>query len=233
MNTTTPGSIGGMKVAIACPNMWLSGSRFRNRNGKNGFPHFRYFSDLAFDRDDVRQDVAVGDDDAFGFGGGAGREDDFGDVVARDGDVRRDVRHAVAAPVEIVQLPDRRASIGRRRVGGDVLSDQHQLRRDDAADAREEHRATRGSRSARRSTPRSRQPQNAIDPFGAVLAPEDDLVAFAKSERVEARRERARAARDVRVGVAPAPEPVVVDEEVASRFSEIGEKVNQRAADHE
>ncbi len=43
MKITVPGSIGGMKVAIAWPNMWLSGSRFRNRRGKNGLPHFRYF----------------------------------------------------------------------------------------------------------------------------------------------------------------------------------------------
>ena len=43
MKMTTPGSIGGMKVAIACPNRWLSGSRFRNLNGKKGVPHFRYF----------------------------------------------------------------------------------------------------------------------------------------------------------------------------------------------
>src|SRR5438309_1324474 len=33
MNTTTPPSIGGTKVAIACPNMWLRGSRFRKRIG--------------------------------------------------------------------------------------------------------------------------------------------------------------------------------------------------------
>ena len=26
----------GTKVAIACPNMWLSGSRFRKRSGMNG-----------------------------------------------------------------------------------------------------------------------------------------------------------------------------------------------------
>jgi hypothetical protein len=33
MKTTTPGIIGGMNVAIACPNMWLSGSRLRKRSG--------------------------------------------------------------------------------------------------------------------------------------------------------------------------------------------------------
>ena len=43
MNTHTPGNIGGMNVDSACPNMWLSGSRFRNRSGKNGRPYRRYF----------------------------------------------------------------------------------------------------------------------------------------------------------------------------------------------
>ncbi len=38
MKTTVPGSSGGMNVAIAWPNMWLSGNRFRNRSGKNGRP---------------------------------------------------------------------------------------------------------------------------------------------------------------------------------------------------
>jgi hypothetical protein len=28
--------MGGTKVAIACPNMWLKGSRLRNRIGENG-----------------------------------------------------------------------------------------------------------------------------------------------------------------------------------------------------
>ena len=36
MNITSPDSIGGTNVAIACPNMWLSGSRFRKRSGMNG-----------------------------------------------------------------------------------------------------------------------------------------------------------------------------------------------------
>ncbi len=33
MNTTVPSISGGMFVAIDCPNMWLSGSRFRKRIG--------------------------------------------------------------------------------------------------------------------------------------------------------------------------------------------------------
>ena len=66
-----------MKVAIAWPNMWLSGSRFRKRIGRNGARPLLVLRHLALDRDDVRQDVAVGDDDAFGLGRRAGREDDF------------------------------------------------------------------------------------------------------------------------------------------------------------
>ena len=46
--------------------------------------------DFAFDRNDVRQDVAVGDDDAFGLGGRAGREDDLRHIVAR----QRNIGHA-------------------------------------------------------------------------------------------------------------------------------------------
>ena len=36
MNTHVPGSIGGMNVARACPNMWLRGSRSRKRRGRKG-----------------------------------------------------------------------------------------------------------------------------------------------------------------------------------------------------
>ena len=43
MNTVVPPSIGGMNVAIDCPNMWLSGSRFRKRMGENGRAYARYF----------------------------------------------------------------------------------------------------------------------------------------------------------------------------------------------
>ena len=44
MKTTVPAIIGGTKVAIAWPNMWLSGSKLRNRSGKKGRPYFLYFS---------------------------------------------------------------------------------------------------------------------------------------------------------------------------------------------
>ncbi len=43
MKMVTPSSIGGMKVAMAWPNMWLRGSRFRKRSGKKGRPYRAYF----------------------------------------------------------------------------------------------------------------------------------------------------------------------------------------------
>ena len=39
-----PPSIGGTNVAIDWPNMWLSGSRFRKRIGRNGRVYFRYLA---------------------------------------------------------------------------------------------------------------------------------------------------------------------------------------------
>ena len=45
---------------------------------------FQIALDLLFQRGNVGQHVAVGDDDAFRFGGGAGGEDDFEGVFAAD-----------------------------------------------------------------------------------------------------------------------------------------------------
>ena len=80
---------------------------------------FAVLQNLALDRDDVREDVAVADDHAFRLRGRARREDDLGDVVARDGDRRH---RAIGAPVEIGKRPPRGirrsrrpASAGRRR----------------------------------------------------------------------------------------------------------------------
>ena len=98
--------------------------------------------------------------------------------------------------VELVQLPDRRrptlAPVERRH----VLADQHELRRDDAADAREEvgRRAVvdrHDDDAAQQAAPEG------DDPLRTVLAQEDDLVAFAQPGCMQARREAARGARDL------------------------------------
>ncbi len=43
MKNTSPAMIGGMNAAIVCPNIWLSGSRFRKRMGAKGPMYLRYF----------------------------------------------------------------------------------------------------------------------------------------------------------------------------------------------
>ena len=98
--------------------------------------------DFAFDRNDVREYIAVGDDDAFGLGSRAGREDDLRHVVGRQRNVRCPGRRTCGplCPVQLVQLPDGDARRIAARDRRDVLTDQHELRRDDAADARQEVR---------------------------------------------------------------------------------------------
>ena len=59
-------------------------------------PHvLEIFADLALDRHDVGQDVAMRDDDALRLGGRARGEQDFGDIVARD----RRARAGAGSPV--------------------------------------------------------------------------------------------------------------------------------------
>ena len=122
MKTTVPSTIGGMLVAIDWPNMWLSGSRLRKRSGRNGLRIFLVLGDLALDRHDVRQHVAVTDDHAFGFGGRARREDDLRDVVCVDLHRRHRRRRG---PVDVAEPPDWN-SRGTGRVAGidgDVIAD--------------------------------------------------------------------------------------------------------------
>ena len=112
------------------------------------------------------------------------------------------------------------------------MADEDQPRRHDGDDAREKIR--RGAIVDRHDDDAAQQagPER-DDPLRPVLAPEDDLVALADAERVQLRRHRARRVRHFGVAVAAAAEPIVVDEELAARLREIGEKVNQRIAGHE
>ena len=81
--------------------------------------------------------------------------------------------------------------------------------------------------------PRSRQPQNATIHSGRFSLQKTTLSPLRSAELVQARRESARGAADLVVGVAAAPEPVVIDEELAAGAREIVEKVNERVAGHE
>jgi hypothetical protein len=94
---------------------------------------------LAFDRDDVREDVAMGDDDALRVSRRAGRKDDLGDIIARDRVARRGrpVQGRSGRRVrDIMEMPDGNAfGVVERR---HFLADQNQLRLDDPADTPEE-----------------------------------------------------------------------------------------------
>ena len=110
--------------------------------------------DLALDRDDVREDVAVRDDDALRLGGRAGREDDLGDVVARDGDggggavgaqSRSAASRKLATACQHRRAPS--AIVGRRRRRRRPATTRASTMRRDALRG---SRPTRGSRSGRR-----------------------------------------------------------------------------------
>ena len=187
--------------------------------------------DLAFDRHDVRQHVAVGDDDALGLGGRAGGEDDLGDVVAADRHSRR--RRRPAAPIPGISCSCQTGAPCRcRRSAGRPGRPARASRDDDAADAREEIGRRRDSRSARRSTPRSRQPQNATIHSGRFSLKKTTLSPLREPAGVQSRGESARRARRPRVAERPAAESIVVHEEVAAGGGEIVEEVDQRVAAH-
>ena len=188
-------------------------------------PPLAVFRDLPFDWHRVGEDVAVGDDHAFRFGGRARGEDDLCHVVAPDGDRRwRGV-----APVEIVQRPDER--VGRRHQCRHVLADQDHACRDDPPDADEE--VGRGSVVDRNHDDAGEQtaPER-DDPFGTVFAPDNNRVALVHAGRVQARGESTRRRTDLLVGIGTRSEAVIVDEEVAARARKVAKEVDQRVADH-
>ena len=81
-------------------------------------------------------------------------------------------------------------------------------------------------------TPAMQAAPVAGDPLGPVLAPEHDFVALAQAGGGQPRREPARGAADLLVGVHPPPVAVVVDEEIAADGDEVAKEVDQRVAAH-
>ena len=81
---------------------------------------------LTLDRDDVGEDVPMGDDDALRLGCGTGCEDDLRHVVSSDDNVSGgsglNLRRSVV-PLQFVELPDRRVP---RVKWWDFLSDHDQ-----------------------------------------------------------------------------------------------------------
>ena len=153
--------------------------------------------DLALDRDDVREDVAVRDRHALRIGRRAGGEDDLGErgseVEGSRGPGAFDGFRACAvrrtSPSR--QLPDRRASSS---AGASTSSPtQHGLRLDDRRDAREQIGRRADSRPGRARRARAGSPR-ARRPTRPVLRPDDDLVVRRRCRpRRAARRTPARA----------------------------------------
>ena len=140
MNTTVPVQHRGHERGHRLPEHVTERQEVEETDGKERAAVFLVFPDLLFDRDDVGQDVAVGEDDPFRLGRRAGREDDFDRVVARDGH-GLEGRRIERAKIDVAQLPRRsdrsasRRSLGPSRL--DVVTEQQQLRVDDARDVAE------------------------------------------------------------------------------------------------
>ena len=162
--------------------MWLSGSRFRNRIGWNGRAYLPVLRHLALDRHDVREDVAMCDDHALGFGRRARGEDDLGGrrraSMSERVEGRASRSTAPSAVVEQLRADVQTGRVGPERSGVDDVADQDGLRVDDrrrraqevgrcaVVDRHEQRRLRAGSPRARRSIPagsrsRSRSPVRA------------------------------------------------------------------------
>jgi hypothetical protein len=70
------------------------------------------------------------------------------------------------------------------------------------------------------------------DPFRAVFAPEDHLVALAESRGGESRCKPPGRPADLFVAVRPPPVAVVVDEKLAANLGEVAKEVDQRVPRH-
>ncbi len=182
--------------------------------------------DLFFDRDDVREHVAVRDHHALRLGRRARREDDLRHIVTHDRDGRRGV---CCTPVELVDPPHRRVAQPAYR--GNVLANEHHAGGNDASHA---HEKVGGRAVVNRHDDRADQ-QTAPErhnPLRAVFAEDDDLVAFGHPCRSQSGGERLRGATHVRIAERARAERVVVHDELAVGRGDVVEEVDQRVAAH-
>lgn len=128
-----------------------------------------------------------------------------------------------------MELPDGRGGVHARR--RHILSDEDQPGGDDPDHAREKI-GRRPIVNGHGDHPAEEASPERDDPLRTVFAPEDHFVAFREPELREARSERARGLSDVRVGVPPGAESVVVNEKFAASAGEIIEEVDERVARH-
>ena len=194
---------------------------------------------LALDRDDVREDVLVGEDDPLRFRRRAGREDDLGGGGSVDdrgpriedcGGGNRSVRlHAE----DLRKAPD--SPSGPERGGIHRLAHEDGFRVDDPRHLEEKIRR-RPVVDRDDDDPFEQRPPHRGDPFRAVFAPDRDRLAGCDAFVTQALREAARRGRDIPVRPGPRAIPVVVGEKLrvlrGGVRSDIREEVEQRMSRH-
>ena len=218
--------------------MWLSGSRFRNRIGRNGTV-YSCIRHLALDRDDVGEDVLVGEDDALGLGGRAGREDDLGGGGGLDGRGSRGEDRLgfsgslLLGPEQLGQVPDRTRVSQRRCI--DRLANQDRLRVDDAGDLQQEI-GRRPVIDRNEHDPFEQRAPERGDPFRAVLAPDGDRLAGSDALVTQPPGKAARRRGKIPVSPRPRAVAVVVGEKLrvlrGGVGGDIGEEIEQRTSRH-
>ncbi len=182
------------------------------------------FLDFAFDWNDVCQNIAMRDEDPFGFGGGAGGEQDLGELILFDGDWRRGGNSGGFA--QAGEFPDSRI-VGER----DFVASQDSAGFHDVIDASDEFGRGavvdgHGDDALEQTAPQR------YDPFRPVLGVEDHLFVFRDSGGAEAGGKRSSQAGDFIVTEVPAAETVVVNEKFVGEVREVLEEIEQRVAGH-
>ena len=244
MNTTVPSSIGGTNVAMAWPNMWLSGNRFRKRIGKNGLPYVLYFRTSRSTGMMLARTLRCVRTTPLGSAvapevkmistvssrvTGTGRK-----AAASSARKSMSENFQVADSAGLHAFAEATAGLaiarwslratGRQASELHVITDQQQLRVDDACDGAEKFvRRAVVDRHRDRSVQQT-SPQR-DDPLRAVFAPEDNFVAFHDARALQARGKASRGGGGFCVRIRTCAISVVVDEKFTATSGDIVEEI--------
>ena len=186
-------------------------------------------ADLALDRHDVCQHVAMTDHDAFRLRRRAGRKNHLRDVVPCDRDVWP---RSVRSPVKLVEWPACRTVEGRGgSVWWQIVADEH--------DPRVHQTDHLGNKLRRRPVVDRYSDDPCQDaapvgshPLGAVLGPENDMIAFEQTCVLQACSEAACGTRHGFVRMVVAFVAVVEHEERVAAHAHVAKKIYQRVSPH-
>ena len=179
---------------------------------------FLILGDLARDGLQIRQQVAMGDDDAFRLGRGAGGEDDFGDVAGLNEGGRK--RLGSGGMFDFAEQP--RAAEEVRN----ALAEQDDFRLGFLGDAVEKiFRRLRIDGNHDDAVEQAR-PQRG-DPTGAAFRPNDGGVAFRDSMLAKPGAQRGGHAGDVPISVRPAAKAIVVNDELGVHVRGAFQKIDE------